>query len=59
MLIAFPRQKWLHERALLLRHKDTACLVKNIMALFAESNSLRLLFRNLTCILYFVLRDCY
>jgi hypothetical protein len=28
ILIAFPRQQWLHERALMLRYKCQACLVQ-------------------------------
>ena len=51
MLIAFPRQKLLRERASLLLCKDTACIVKNIMAVSIASTGLRLWLKILTFIL--------
>ena len=33
LLIAFPRQKWLHERALALRYTCIACLVEHTNSL--------------------------
>ena len=39
MLIDFLLQQWLHERALMLRHTYTACLVSNIEDTFKATDT--------------------